>query len=142
MESTCGWCRCASTTRIPCSPRSSRRRPSLRAEERSTSSSTPPRPPNRPPTPTPPPPPPPRTPRPHASCLLALGGPSQGGPSQALRSTRAAAGPAGAKAQQQAELWGDEQWQLLKKVIEERNPRVIGIDVSRVFASTDGLSAG
>ena len=27
-----------------------------------------------------------------------------------------------------AELWGDEQWQLLKSVVEEYKPRVIGID--------------
>jgi Xaa-Pro aminopeptidase len=73
---------------------------------------------------------------------LALGGTSQGGVFQAIRSTKAAAGPAGGQAQRQAELWGDEQWQVLRRVIEERNPRVIAIDVSRVFAFTDGLSAG
>jgi len=73
---------------------------------------------------------------------LALGGTSQGGVYEAMRSTKVAAGPAGAQSQRQAELWGDEQWQLLKKVVEERNPRVIGIDVSHVFAFTDGLSAG
>ena len=43
---------------------------------------------------------------------------------------------------QQAELWGDEQWQALKSVIEERNPRVIGINRSTVFAFSDGLSSG
>ena len=42
----------------------------------------------------------------------------------------------------QAELWGDEQWSVLKQVLEERQPRVIAIDVSRTFAFTDGLSAG
>ena len=42
----------------------------------------------------------------------------------------------------QAELWGDEQWQALLAVIEERNPRVIGIDRSTVFAFSDGLSSG
>ena len=73
---------------------------------------------------------------------LALGGTAQGGMYEAMRSLKAAAGPAGGQAQRQAELWGDEQWQLLKRVIEERNPRVIGIDVSRVFAFSDGLSAG
>ena len=31
---------------------------------------------------------------------------------------------------QQAELWGDEQWQVLKAVIEERKPRAIGINRS------------
>nr|MBA3298406.1 aminopeptidase P family protein [Acidobacteriota bacterium] len=42
----------------------------------------------------------------------------------------------------QAELWGDEQWQALKTVIEERNPKVIGINRSTVFAFSDGLSSG
>src|SRR4029079_9718405 len=42
----------------------------------------------------------------------------------------------------EAELWGDEQWQALKSVIEERQPRVIGIDRSTVFAFSDGLSSG
>ena len=43
---------------------------------------------------------------------------------------------------QQAELWGDEQWLALKAVVEERNPKTIGIDRSTVFAFTDGLSTG
>jgi len=73
---------------------------------------------------------------------LAMGGTSQGGVYQAIRSTKAAAGPAGGQVQAQAELWGDEQWQVLKKEIEKRNPKVIAIDVSRVFAFNDGLSAG
>ena len=42
----------------------------------------------------------------------------------------------------QAELWGDEQWMALKQVIEERKPKVIGIDRSTTFAFTDGLSSG
>jgi Xaa-Pro aminopeptidase len=73
---------------------------------------------------------------------LAMGGTSQGGVYQAIRSTKAAAGPAGGQVQAQAELWGDEQWQVLKTEIEKRNPRAIAIDVSRVFAFNDGLSAG
>src|SRR5690349_21672322 len=73
---------------------------------------------------------------------IALGGTSQGGVFKAVRSTKAAAGPAGGKAQNNAELWGDEQWSVLKQVIVERNPKVIGVDVSRTFAFTDGLSAG
>src|SRR4051812_29379308 len=77
-------------------------------------------------------------------CLerLALGGSSQGGAYQAVRSTKPASGPAGARAEAQAELWGDEQWQALKQVIEARNPRAIAIDVSRTTAFADGLSAG
>ena len=73
---------------------------------------------------------------------IALGGSSQGGVFTAVRSTQAAAGPAGARGEVNAELWGDEQWQALKKVIEERNPRNIAVNVSRVFAFSDGLSAG
>lgn len=73
---------------------------------------------------------------------LAMGGSSQGGVFTAIRSTKPAAGPAGGQVQAQAELWGDEQWQVLKKEIEKRNPKVIAIDVSRVFAFNDGLSAG
>jgi Xaa-Pro aminopeptidase len=73
---------------------------------------------------------------------LAMGGTSQGGVYQAIRSTKAAAGPAGGQVQAQAELWGDEQWQVLKTEIEKRNPKTIAIDVSRVFAFEDGLSAG
>src|SRR6476646_9592819 len=73
---------------------------------------------------------------------LAMGGTSQGGVFQAIRSTKAAAGPAGGQVQAQAELWGDEQWQVLKTEIEKRNPKLIAIDVSRVFAFNDGLSAG
>jgi Xaa-Pro aminopeptidase len=73
---------------------------------------------------------------------LAMGGSSQGGVFTAIRSTKAAAGPAGGQVQAQAELWGDEQWQVLKTEIAKRNPKVIAIDVSRVFAFNDGLSAG
>jgi hypothetical protein len=76
------------------------------------------------------------------SCIerVALGGTSQGGVFDARRSTQAAAGDVGRG--QQAELWGDEQWQVLKSAIEERQPRVIGINRSTVFAFSDGLSSG
>ncbi len=73
---------------------------------------------------------------------LALGGTSQGGVFTAIRSTKAPSGPAGGAVQRQAELWGDEQWQVLKTEIEKRNPRGIAINVSTVFAFNDGLSAG
>ena len=69
---------------------------------------------------------------------IALGGSSQGGVFQARRSTK----PATGGRDQQAELWGDEQWQALLTVIEERRPRVIGINRSTVFAFSDGLSGG
>jgi hypothetical protein len=79
---------------------------------------------------------------PAPSCVqrIALGGTSQGGVFEARRSTRTAAADVGRG--QQAELWGDEQWQVLKAVIEERNPRVIGINRSTVFAFSDGLTSG
>lgn len=77
-----------------------------------------------------------------AACIekIALGGTSQDGVFEARRSTQEAAGDVGEG--RQAELWGDEQWQVLKTVIEQRKPRVIGIDRSTVFAFSDGLSSG
>lgn len=79
---------------------------------------------------------------PAAACVerIALGGSSQGGVFEARRSTKAAAGDVGRG--RQAELWGDEQWLALVAVIEERKPRVIGINRSTVFAFSDGLSSG
>jgi hypothetical protein len=76
-----------------------------------------------------------------AACIerIALGGTSQGGVFEARRAMKSVEAPVGG---QQAELWGDEQWQVLKDVIEERKPKVIGIDRSTIFAFTDGLSSG
>ncbi len=71
---------------------------------------------------------------------VALGGTSQGGVFEAKRSTKQAAGNVGRG--QQAELWGDEQWDALKNLIVERNPRVIAINRSTVFAFSDGLTSG
>jgi Xaa-Pro aminopeptidase len=84
----------------------------------------------------------PRASKTSPSCVqrIALGGTSQGGVFEAVRSTRSAAADVGRG--RQAELWGDEQWQVLKSVIEERNPRVIGINRSTVFAFSDGLTSG
>ncbi len=75
------------------------------------------------------------------SCVerLALGGSSQGGIYRDYRAPQAVTDAAGAR---QAELWGDSQWQVLKSVIADRKPRVIGINTSRVHAFSDGLSAG
>jgi Xaa-Pro aminopeptidase len=70
---------------------------------------------------------------------IALGGTSQGGVFDARTSTKAVTAAVGGR---QAELWGDEQWYALKQVIEERKPKVIGIDRSKTFAFTDGLSSG
>ena len=63
---------------------------------------------------------------------LALGGSSQGGLYTAYRDT----------ALQNAELWGREQWNLLSKVIGERNPRTVAVNISHTHAFSDGLSAG
>ena len=78
---------------------------------------------------------------PAAACVerVALGGTSQGGVFTARRSTKSVTADVGGR---QAELWGDEQWQALKSLVEEKNPRVIGVDRSKVFAFSDGLSSG
>jgi hypothetical protein len=75
------------------------------------------------------------------SCIerIALGGTSQGGLYEARRANVAAPGDLTGR---QAELWGDRQWKVLQQVLIERNPKVIGINVSRTFAFSDGLSAG
>jgi Xaa-Pro aminopeptidase len=76
---------------------------------------------------------------------IALGGSSQGGVYTAVRSTIAVpAAPAGGgnAAARTAELWGDAQWQVLEDLVEERQPKTIGINISRTFAFADGLSAG
>lgn len=70
---------------------------------------------------------------------MALGGTSQGGVYKAYTAKKVIDNPVGGR---QAELWGDAQWLLLKEVVEERNPRVIAIDVSRTHAFSDGLTAG
>jgi Xaa-Pro aminopeptidase len=72
---------------------------------------------------------------------LALGGSSQGGVYETRVSAQPAAGPAGG-ANRPAELWGDEQWQVLRGVVAERAARRIGINVSPTHAFSDGLSAG
>src|SRR6516164_88993 len=70
---------------------------------------------------------------------IALGGTSQGGVFAPHNSMKTVAGATGAR---QAELWGDEQWTALKEVIEARKPKAIGVDRSKVFAFSDGLSSG
>lgn len=73
---------------------------------------------------------------------LALGGSSQGGLYEAVRSTRAVTTGIGGQAGGTAELWGDQQWLVLKDVLAARNPKKIAINVSRTFNFADGLSAG
>jgi len=70
---------------------------------------------------------------------LALGGGSQGGIYTPRRAQRQVDGGGVSR---QAELWGPEQWQVLKQVLEERQPKSIALNVSRTFAFADGLSHG
>ena len=70
---------------------------------------------------------------------IALGGTSQGGVFEPRSSMKTVAAAVGGR---QAELWGDEQWMALKQVIEERKPKVIGINRSKTVAFNDGLSSG
>src|SRR5687767_137133 len=71
---------------------------------------------------------------------LALGGSSQGGVYTAVRSQRAVSGSW--MAANRAEIGENEQWLVLKDLIEERRPARIAINVSRDWAFADGLSAG
>jgi Xaa-Pro aminopeptidase len=75
---------------------------------------------------------------------IALGGTSQGNVFKAVRSTKAVAAPAAGSrgGERTAELWGDDQWAVLKQVLEERQPRRIAVNTSRTFAFADGLSSG
>ena len=40
------------------------------------------------------------------------------------------------------ELWGEGQWALLRKLVEERKPATIAVDISHTHAFSDGLTAG
>ena len=70
---------------------------------------------------------------------LALGGGTQGGVYEARRAQMQVDGGGVTR---QAELWGPDQWKVLKAVLEERQPKVIAINVSRTFAFADGLTHG
>jgi Xaa-Pro aminopeptidase len=67
---------------------------------------------------------------------LALGGTDQGGIFQAFRSTRPA------PTQATGELWGDEQWALLRELVEDRDPSSIVVNIDEDWAFSDGLGAG
>jgi Xaa-Pro aminopeptidase len=67
---------------------------------------------------------------------LALGGGSQGGVFEAYQSTHPS--PRGDR----AELVGDEQWQLLRELVEDRDPSAIAVNVDEHWAFADGLGAG
>ena len=64
---------------------------------------------------------------------IALGGGTHGGLYTAYRDTNRDA---------DAELWGQGQWKLLRKIVDERNPRSIAVNISHTHAFSDGLSAG
>ena len=63
---------------------------------------------------------------------LALGGGSNGGLYNVYRDTSGAA----------KEIYLDGQWQLLRKLVDERQPATIGVNISQTHAFSDGLSAG
>jgi Xaa-Pro aminopeptidase len=67
---------------------------------------------------------------------LALGGTSQGGVFEAFRSTRPA------PTQDTGELVGDEQWRLLRELVEDRDPTNIALNIDPDWAFSDGLHAG
>ncbi len=62
---------------------------------------------------------------------LALGGGDQGGLFTIFRDPQA-----------QGELVGADQWELLRRLIRDRNPRTIALNIDPVFAFSDGLHAG
>lgn len=67
---------------------------------------------------------------------VALGGTSQGGAYNAVRATAQA--PDG----RAAELWGKDQWDLFARMVRERNPGRIAVNISHDHNFADGLSAG
>jgi Xaa-Pro aminopeptidase len=69
---------------------------------------------------------------------LALGGTTQGGLYQAYHARETADPSLGRR----PELVGQAQWDLLRRVIVERDPKNIAVNISHVHAFSDGLSAG
>jgi Xaa-Pro aminopeptidase len=69
---------------------------------------------------------------------LALGGTSQGGLYQAVFAQDAIDSTTGRR----PELVGKGQWDLLRRVVEARDPETIAVDISHTHAFSDGLSAG
>lgn len=63
---------------------------------------------------------------------LALGGGSNGGLYTIYRDPEV----------ENRELWGQGQWALLRKLVDERRPGTIALDISHTHAFADGLSAG
>lgn len=75
---------------------------------------------------------------------IAFGGTDQDGVYKAIRSTKAVEAPAAGSnsSDRTAELWGDNQWEVLKTAIDERQPKRIAINGSRVWAFADGMTLG
>jgi Xaa-Pro aminopeptidase len=69
---------------------------------------------------------------------LALGGGSQGGVYEAYVARDTVDPTIGRR----PELVGQGQWDLLTKVVRERDPKTIAVDISSTHAFSDGLSAG
>lgn len=69
---------------------------------------------------------------------LALGGGSQGGVYEAYTARDTVDPSIGRR----PELVGQGQWDLLARVVRERNPKSIAVDISQTHAFSDGLSAG
>lgn len=67
---------------------------------------------------------------------LALGGTDQGGLFQAYTSPRPTA------VDQEAELWGGEQWALLRELVQDRDPANIVLNIDEHQAFADGLHSG
>src|SRR5882724_5010906 len=63
---------------------------------------------------------------------LALGGGSNGGLYTVYRDTSGAG----------KEIYLDAQWQALRKLVDDRQPATIGVNISQTHAFSDGLSAG
>ena len=67
---------------------------------------------------------------------LALGGTSQGGLYDVYR------GEQSTSTTQKAELWGMEQWRLFARLVRERNPKAIALNISPDHNFADGLTVG
>ena len=67
---------------------------------------------------------------------LALGGNSQGGLYEAYRAEQTTS------TTQKAELWGMDQWRLFARVVRERDPKAIAVNVSPDHNFADGLTVG
>jgi hypothetical protein len=72
---------------------------------------------------------------------IAIGGTSQGGLYAVVRDPAATVGTAGTT-RRAAEPFGPEQWTLLTRVVGERDPATIAVNVSHTHAFSDGLTVG